>query len=65
MAKIKNEKFETGEKYKSDVNNDVFEVIGIHQEKGDFYVAFRHEKTQKISMCNISNAQRLLLTKIN
>lgn len=64
--KIKNEKFEIGEKYKSDVNGMVFEVIDKATDiNGKEYIRFKLEGTDKTYKSQLATAKRLLITKVN
>ena len=60
MNKIVNDNLRVGDKFKGNINKEIFEIISINEEKG--YLKIKHK--EKILEYKIDWFKRILLTKI-
>lgn len=60
MNKIVNDNLRVGDKFKGNINKEIFEIISIDESKG--YLKIKHK--EKILEYNIDWFKRMLLTKI-
>lgn len=60
MNKIVNDNLKVGDKFKGNINKEIFEIISIDESKG--YLKIKHK--EKILEYKIDWFKRILLTKI-
>lgn len=62
---MRNKKFQIGDKYRGEINKEIFEVVNQIIQNGKRYIVFKHERTQETFNYELRHAQELLLSKIN
>ena len=60
MNKIVNDNLKVGDKFKGNINKEIFEIISINEEKG--YLKIKHK--ENVLEYKIDWFKRILLTKI-
>lgn len=60
MNKIVNDNLRVGDKFKGNINKEIFEIISINEEKG--YLKIKHK--ENVLEYKIDWFKRILLTKI-
>lgn len=60
MNKIVNDNLRVGDKFKGNINKEIFEIISINEEKG--YLKIKHK--ENVLEYKIDWFKRMLLTKI-